>query len=292
MNNCIVASARIERYSFLLRQTRVFFDDFASEVRCQALVTDRARDSFVIGEDKYLLRSYALPITAYTCQIGNSYCIQRVFRNNEEVSPFHLSEFDILECGLRHTSNEEAMAVVEKFISHLCAELSEKYRIPREMSDACREKFQRITYADALKYIVSIQDNDLYHSPGPGYIVDLSHSLNNLNPLFLTDFPYSRTSWASSLKSPGFTTRFNLMCPYVGEIAEGSERNLDQGYFQAKFTALGIDDKLSWYRQALKPDVGPVTVFAIGLERLAMWLFGYSDIRECNPNASQLGAEE
>ena len=286
MNNRFTINDRIKLYSLLLKITRDYFNEFACEVRCHAVANGNPRDSFVIDGDKYLLRSYALPMTAYACQLGNSYCIQRAFRNNEEISSFHLTEFDVLECGMCYTSTEESMVVIEKFIRHLCLRISESYDISQEIFDSCKENFQRITHANALTHIVSIQHNDLYHSPGPGYVVDLSHSLNNLNPLFLTDIPYSRTSWASSLKAPGISTRFNLMCPYVGEIAEGSERNLDQKHFQTKLTTLGIYDKLSWYIQSLKQDVGPVTVFAIGLERLAMWLFGYSDIRECNPTFS------
>lgn len=283
-----------KRYSFLLKFSRDFFSQIALEVRCPNIAKGKARDSFQVlsKQDIYLLRSFALPITAYACKIGNVFCIQKAYRDNEEISPFHLSEFDILECGLCYTSCEEAMSIISNFLYSLqkaipLSLISHPVNIEKNLCN-----IQHVKWIDAAQHLCPIEKNDLYHSPGPNHFLDLSHALNNLKPIFLTDIPYSRTSWASTLKAPNISSRFNLLCPDIGEIAEGSERNLDSNFFLKKFTTLGLMDKLGWYQQALDSSKRPLTVFAIGLERLAMWLFGYADIRDCHPFLSPYTPEQ
>lgn len=283
-----------ERYNFLLKYARDYFSKIAIEVRCPSIASGDARDSFQISGEKklYLLRSFALPITAYSCKIGNVFCLQKAFRENEEISPYHLSEFDVLECGLCHTNENTAMDIISDFLYSIQSSIPENLASSSVPSEKITRRFQQIKWMDAANLLCPIVKNDLYHSPGPEHFIDLSHALNNTSPIFLTDIPYSKTSWASTLKAPNISSRFNLLCPRVGEIAEGSERNLDNSFFLHKFSSLGLMDTLGWYQKALDPSMAPLTVFAIGLERLAMWLFGYANIRSCHPFLPALSPEQ
>jgi len=69
----------------------------------------------------------------------------------------------------------------------------------------------------------------------------------------------------------------------VGEVAEGAERLNDAENLENKFINLGLNEQLGWYARSMKYPNSSSVGFGVGLERLAMWLFGLNDIRELNP---------
>lgn len=262
------------KYAWLLNMLRFHFGQFATEIRLPMLGPDLTKGSVSAtnGHRSYCLpQCYTLLVTAKTCQNGNSFCIQRAFRANDCASRFHLQEFDLLECGMTNTSSEQAMATVETIFRDLYG---------RTHRDSCRG-FPRMTWE---KMKVSSQSFKRFDEESPGRIElqDFSHGVKLSKPVFVTNLPWSQSSWATKTVSPGVTTRFNLLVPEVGEIAEGGERLLNRDSMVRLFDKIGLSSQLGWYAESLSSDVDPVSVFAIGIERLAMWLFGYDDIRDCH----------
>lgn len=260
------------KLAWLLDELRLRFQQVALEVRLPMLGPNLTKGGVVAkcGRQSYALpQCHTLLVTAATCRNGNSFCIQRAFRANDVNSRFHLQEFDLLECGLLHTSSEQAMTIIESMLADIRSAMGGKRLQP----------FSRIAWAQMNTSAQSFQIFD-EESPGREELQDFSHGVNLSEPIFLTNLPWTQSSWATATVSPSITTRFNLLVPEIGEIVEGGERLLDQKSLTILFDRIGILSQMGWYADSLSAEVGPVTVFAIGIERLAMWLFGYDDIRE------------
>lgn len=262
------------KLAWLLDELRLRFRQIAIEVRLPMLGPNLTRGGFIAnnGSQSYALpQCYTLLVTAATCLNQNSFCLQRAFRAKDVNSRFHLQEFDLLECGLRHTSSEQAMTIIETMLAEISSMMDRKPWKP----------FSRVTWTQMKASSQTFQIFD-EESPGRVELQDFSHGVNLAEPIFLTNLPWTQSSWATTTISSGITTRFNLLVPEIGEIVEGGERLLDQESLTALFDRIGLSSQMGWYANALSADVGPVTVFAIGIERLAMWLFGYDDIRYCH----------
>lgn len=262
------------KYTWLLNMLRFHFGQFATEIRLPLLGPKLTRGGITAtnGQCSYSLpQCYTLLVTAKTCRDGNCFCIQRAFRANDCASRFHLQEFDLLECGMANTSSEQAMVAVESILR----DLYEK----THRGSCCG--FPRMTWEQMKVSSRTFKHFD-EESPGQIELQDFSHGQKLTEPVFVTNLPWSQSSWATKTVSSGVTTRFNLLVPEVGEIAEGGERLLARDSMSRLFDKIGLSSQLGWYAESLSSDVAPVSVFAIGIERLAMWLFGYDDIQNCH----------
>lgn len=270
------------QYSWLLSELRSFVGAKAKEITTPSIIAGDAKGSMPIclnGEVAHLARSNVLHLMAVAAELGNCYSIQRVFREEREVTKFHLAEFDLLDSVFVRSGMEDVMSFIETMISQVrdraAIEFGEDAVAPLATKD-----FARIDWKHAVK------------EAGERKVDDFSHEILYDAPYFILNLPNGQVSWALKDSEDGMKRSFNLILPSSGEVAEGGERDLNGRKLQFKFERIGRSKQLGWYAKAVSQIDGPVVSFGIGIERLAMWLFKKDDISEVNLFYRKLGFSE
>ena len=111
-------------------------------------------------------------------------------------------------------------------------------------------------------------------------------------PVFVTNFPRSIASWTARPVDENHARSFNLLLPGVGETAEGAERQTRQDWMAQKIKLAGVEEQLRWYPAMMPYTDFQLTSMGLGVERLAMWLFGCSNIRDLKPIYRDTGFSE
>lgn len=270
------------QYSWLLSELRSFVGAKAKEITTPSIIAGDATGSMPIllnGEVAHLARSNVLHLMAVAAKLGNCYSIQRVFREEREVTRFHLSEFDLLDSVFVRSGMEDVMSFIEAMISQVrdraAIEFGEDAVAPLTTKD-----FARIDWRYAVKKVEERK------------VDDFSHEILYNTPYFIVNLPNGQVSWALKDLEDGIKRSFNLILPTSGEVVEGGERDLNVQKLQLKFERIGRSKQLGWYAKAVSQIDGPVVSFGIGVERLAMWLFKKDDISEVNLFYRKLGFSE
>lgn len=224
------------------------------------------------GHQGRLSSSNALFLTVAAGHLGRCYSLERVFRAEPSATSKHLTEFDMLEVALLGSGLDESMNHLEQLvISLLDVEWpsSVMKRILRLRTDVC-VPFKRLSYLDIDKE---------YALNGRG-LGEHERPLASQGPVFVVNFPISIASWASRKYGDRLTYSFNFLLPEIGEVAEGSERDTDVERLKERFHNWHMDRQLGWYANSIRYPDSKISIYGIGIERLAMWLFGVSNIRE------------
>lgn len=283
------------RFAWLLRTLRRFAEEFAVEVCLPTVVAGDARDSWPIdfyGHVAHLTRSNALHLGTVSSSVGSCFCLQRVFRKEPVASRYHLSEFSLFECALTGVDGRECMDCVENMIRKIHCEAFKAFG-DDEVAEIGEMPFEQVDWLDASHKIQDVDKVDFNRSPGADVQIDMSHgNMEKSFPFFLVNLPRGQVSWACKDTQDGRKVSFNLIAPYAGEISEGGERETNREFLIEKFARANRVPQLSWYAYAMGKVDPPLSIFAIGVERLAMWLFKHEDIDEVNMFPRKLGFSE
>ncbi|MFZ2414597.1 MAG: EF-P lysine aminoacylase EpmA [Minisyncoccia bacterium] len=247
--------------------------------------------------------------------IGDVFEITKSFRDNEENSPHHNTEFTILEWYRAYADYTTIMDDLEKLVLSLNKILGCGTRInSNDISIDLKSPWPRLKVNDAFKKWAridlnkcqnlksfkraiqhaklkintkNINDwNDLFYSVFLNY---LEPNFPKDKPLIIYDYPLPQGALAKRKSKNSFwTERFEF---YLGgiemgncfsELTDGSEQEARFKTEQKIRKDLGkevfqLDKDLI---EALKIGLPPTSGIAIGLDRLFMLLLGLSDLRE------------
>lgn len=250
-----------------------------------------------------------------TSGIGDVFEITKSFRNNEENSPHHNTEFTILEWYRAYADYIKIMDDLEKLVLSLNKVLGRGTQInlngilidlksswPRlKVNDAFKKwahidlnKCQDLkSFKEAIQHAKlkistrNIDDwNDLFYSIFLNY---LEPNFPKNKPLIIYDYPLPQGALAKRKSKNSFwVERFEF---YLGgieigncfsELTDGSEQEARFKTEQKIRKGLGkvvfpLDKNLI---EALKIGLPPTSGIAIGLDRLFMLLLGLSDLKE------------
>lgn len=224
------------------------------------------------GHQGRLSSSNALFLTVAAGHLGHCYSLERVFRAEPSSTSKHLTEFDMLEVALLGSGIDESMDQLERLIASLLNvewPSSVMERILRLRKDVCIP-FRKVPYLDIEKE---------YGLNGRGLGAH-ERSIASRGPVFVVNFPQGISSWASRKYNGRLTHSFNLLLPDIGEVAEGSERDTDVYALEERFKEWHMKRQLGWYGKGIRYPNARISIYGLGIERLAMWLFGVSNIRE------------
>ena len=271
----------LQAYSFLLCKIREHLGRAGYvEVRLPCVhFGHMKKDCFPLeffGKPARLSSSNALFSNAFAMQLVRVYSIQRCFRAEKSRTRKHLAEFDMLEVTTLCSVLEEEMQRVEDLVLALIDIIGESefaaLLLP-EVTASAKLPFRRLSYA-------SVEAD--YNLAGKGLGCH-DVVIAGKAPVFVTHFPEAIGSWTAESLGHGCSASFNLLLPNAGEVAEGAQRHNDKIALMAKFRALGLEDQLGWYAQSISYAECRSTGFGLGVERLAMWLFGVRNIRALQP---------
>jgi len=267
-------------YACMLHGIRSYFADKRYlEVRLPTIhFGDRKGEQFrfeFFGLPARLTSSNALFADVYAMQMGPVYSIQKCFRAEKSHTRKHLAEFDMLEAAIPDAEIDEGMRVIEDLVRAVVCGIdsSEFAGLLRIDRGSFGGPFKRERY-DVVAERLGITGRGLGQ---------WEESVAGDAPLFVVGFPRGLASWTAESIDNQYTASFNLLLPNVGEVAEGSQRAHDVKQLQVKFHALGLNKQLGWYADAIAYPECRSAGFGMGLERLAMWLFGLKNIRQVHP---------
>ena len=273
-------------YAWLLSALRSRLTD-AIELRPPSISLGMAKDSFMFdyfGKVARLLGSHALYCTLGAIRYGRCYSVARVFRRETAVSSRHLREFDLFQYGALDADVGECMDFTEGVLRSLYRDAESAW------SCSCSLKlpddpFARISWDDLRRQTPLTVSDDNVASCENVFLKDLWRKCPL--PVFVTEIPSRFASWTASRDGRDRTTTFNLIAPNIGELAEGSRRNTRVSELRERLcNSNALCRQFDWYFTGLTYEDIPVSVVGVGVERMAMWLFGVSEIARIRPFTS------
>lgn len=265
-------------YSWLLRSIRHFLDSEGFvEVRPPSIHFGIDRHASIpldfFGLPARLTSSNALYLNIFALHLCRVFSLQPCFRAESFWSNKHLAEFDLLEIAWLEVDLETIMDLLERMLKQLGSAACERKECAARIREDISRPFRRLTYDEiAEKYGIQGKELGRYE-----------RQISEDGPVFVVDFPIQLASWSAEPSRDGYAKSFNLLMPQVGEVAEGSAKETRIDLLNAKFANLGMGKQLGWYsRHFLYPGCR-LAGFGLGVNRLAMWLFGVTNIRRLNP---------
>lgn len=225
------------------------------------------------NEQARLIGGNALMVNALALKVGKCYCINRMFRREKNYDFRHLAEYDLFEICHKNLTLSRGIdlchAIIIEVVESLLDSKYKLYIAPRVLEDVAKP-FRRVTYSEIH---CPVDKNDANQTS------DWELAIAELGPVFVTHYPKYLSSWSSDLLPSGFTASFNLLLPGIGEIADGSQRTHNLNRFR-DMNSIMVQNRLQWYINEISANTFPTVGFGLGLERLAMWLFGWQDVRD------------
>ena len=209
--------------------------------------------------------------------IGNCFEIIRCFRNEEEVSSLHNTEFTMLEWYRINADYTDVMSDFEDFFLKIIG--SDKLNYQGQTFDI-KKPWPRISVAEAFKKfagkdVLKVSDEDFYKI----FFNEIEPALaKSKKPFFIYDYPISQASLSRPAKDPRFAERFEVFLAGVelgncfSELTDAAEQLKRFERDKRERKGLGkseypIDMDLI---EALKSGLPPVSGIAVGVDRLIM----------------------
>ena len=230
-------------------------------------------------------------------RLGRVYTIAPAFRAERSSTKRHLSEFWRVECLVPALELEDIVKVMERLITSICRylskEASEELHILKRDLSGINTPFPRISYSKAIEVL---QEEAIGIFRGQEIDAKREEHLSRKfdKPFFISHFPMGAQTFF--FKSCPQRTELALVADLLapegyGEIATCGQMIDDFEELLRKLRAEGIDEKsYQWHLELKKIVQYSYSGFAIGIERLLMWMCGLKCIKETTmfPRSPQL----
>ncbi|GMT20914.1 hypothetical protein PFISCL1PPCAC_12211, partial [Pristionchus fissidentatus] len=257
-----------------------------------------AKDDSFFGHDVFLSVSSQLHLEAVTAGISRVYTIARAFRAEKNQSSTHMSEFSMLEIEVSLCESlDEIMDIAESYIRAMARELCSTGDASTASGDAGAlgaysdmarqlfgslskmERIPRIRHAEALRVLKEI-GHKLPESGALSRSAELALVYHFHGPVFVTHFPADQKPFYMKRTEQGETESFDLLCPFVGELAGGSLRVSTREQLERQCPDGKLPEALKWYAAMRERGKPPSGGFGIGFERLLQTLLEIRNIKD------------
>jgi asparaginyl-tRNA synthetase len=226
-------------------------------------------------------------LEVFMARLGKVYTITPAFRAERLSTKRHLTEFWRVECLVPLHNLADIMEVLEMLITDVCRylakEATEELHILKRDLSSINLPFPRISYNEAIE-ILQEDGTSLFW----GQEIEAEHeehlSKKSDKPLFISHYPL------------GVQTFFLKSCPQKKELALVADLLAPEGYGEIATCGQMIDDveeltsklrfertvgqNYRWYLNLKRTIAYPYSIFAIGIERLLMWICGLKHVGE------------
>ncbi|KAF9010280.1 hypothetical protein BDQ17DRAFT_1300040 [Cyathus striatus] len=264
----------------------------------------------------FLTVSHQLHLEALATSLSRVYTLSPCFRAERSQTGRHLAEFWMLEAEWAFLTGHDVNDVcsfVEGCLRNIVGGLTKdtwsedlqelwkdgdlRKRDALQSAFSINQPWTRISYTDAVKEL-QIQHKVAAFDfvPQWGRAIQSEHErwiAENLvnGPVFITDYPTSLKPFYMRANDDGKTVGcFDLIVPFVGELAGGSIREERPVVLRGKMRDAGLDmnpedadGSYSWYEELRRWGGAPHAGFGMGFERLVGWVGGIPNVRECVP---------
>ena len=260
---------------------------------------DYANDFF--GKHACLTVSGQLHVEPFALALNKVYTFGPTFRAENSNTPYHASEFWMIEPEMAFCDLKQDMAVMEAMLKYVIKDVLENAKdelkflndfvvethdLITKLETVANSDFKVITYTEAVDYILNsgekfenqIKWGDDFFKEHEIYICDKVAK----GPVFLIDFPKDIKAFYMKINPDGKTVAAcDLLVPGVGELIGGSQREENYDVLVKKMDDMGMErETLEWYLDLRKFGGVVHSGFGLGLERLLMYVTGISNIRD------------
>jgi asparaginyl-tRNA synthetase len=262
--------------------------------------TDPPGEFEFFSKPSYLTVSSQLHLEALSSAISRVYTVSPCFRAERSQTGRHLAEFWMLEAEWAYIREVgDVCRVVEASVKDVLRERNTEDMLVlwkgkdeaklKALEDASRLEgsWTRMTYAEAIGEL-SKHEPEFQYKVAWGTALQSEHEkwLSEKitgGPVFVTDYPAALKPFYMRRNDDGRTVAcFDLLIPYVGELAGGSLREERVGILEESLVTHGLEkSEYEWYADLRRYGGAPHGGFGLGLERLIGWISGIDNIREC-----------
>jgi asparaginyl-tRNA synthetase len=261
---------------------------------------DFSQDFF--GKQSYLTVSGQLNVETYAHGLSKVYTFGPTFRAENSNTSRHAAEFWMVEPEIAFCVLEENMVWAESFLKRLITD------VLRDCADDIAFFNEHIdkTLLDTLNHVVTsnfirlsyTEAVDILQKSGKkfDYKVDWGTDLQSeherylteehfKSPVILYDYPRQIKAFYMKVNGDGRTVRaMDVLCPKVGEIIGGSEREWNLDILENRMKEMQLDaEAYRWYLDLRRFGSVPHSGFGLGLERALMFITGMANIRDVLP---------
>lgn len=258
------------------------------------------------GKHACLTVSGQLHVEPFALALGKVYTFGPTFRAENSNTPYHASEFWMIEPEMAFCDLKGDMAVMEAMLKYVINDVLanaadelkflndfvvETHDLIKKLETVANSDFKVITYTEAVDYLLNA-DVKFENPVEWGMDFFKEHEMYICEkvakgPVFLIDFPKEIKAFYMKINADGKTVAAcDLLVPGVGELIGGSQREENYDVLVKKMEDMNIErDTLEWYLDLRKFGGVVHSGFGLGLERLLMYVTGVSNIRDVIPYA-------
>lgn len=258
------------------------------------------------GRHACLTVSGQLHVEPFALALGKVYTFGPTFRAENSNTPYHASEFWMIEPEMAFCDLKGDMAVMEAMLKYVIKDVLENaadelkflndfvvetHDLIQKLETVANSDFKVITYTEAVDYLKNSGEKFEYpvewgmdfYKEHEIYICEKVAK----GPVFLIDFPKEIKAFYMKINPDGKTVAAcDLLVPGVGELIGGSQREENYDVLVKKMDDMGIEkETLEWYLDLRKFGGVVHSGFGLGLERLLMYVTGVANIRDVIPYA-------
>lgn len=258
-----------------------------------------AEDFF--GKHACLTVSGQLHVEPFALAMNKVYTFGPTFRAENSNTPYHASEFWMVEPEMAFCDLKGDMAVMEAMLKYVIKDvmdtcpdelqflndrIDEKHALISKLESVVNSDFKVITYTEAVDYLKN--SGEKFEFPVEwGMDFAKEHEIYICEkvakgPVFLIDFPKEIKAFYMKINPDGKTVAAcDLLVPGVGELIGGSQREENYDVLVKKMDDMGMEkETLEWYLDLRKYGGVVHSGFGLGLERLLMYVTGIANIRD------------
>ena len=253
------------------------------------------------GKHACLTVSGQLHVEPFALSFGKVYTFGPTFRAENSNTPYHASEFWMIEPEMAFCDLGGDMQVMEAMLKYVISDVLEncrdeldflnsfvveKHDLITKLESVVSSDFKVITYTEAVEEL--IRSGVKFENPVSwGMDFNKEHEVYICEeiakgPVFLIDFPKDIKAFYMKLNPDGRTVAAcDLLVPGVGELIGGSQREESYEKLSARMDEMKMErDTLEWYLDLRRYGGVVHSGFGLGLERLLMYVTGIGNIRD------------
>jgi len=264
---------------------------------------DYAQDFF--SKPTFLTVSGQLSVENYCCALSDVYTFGPTFRAENSHTSRHLAEFWMIEPELAFADLYDVMDCAEDYLKFCIRAVFENHKADLEFFDDRIEKglikrlenlldnpFGRLSYTEAIEVLQKEEKMGKKFEVKVEWGIDLGSEHERFlaekiynKPVIVYNYPSNIKAFYMRRNEDGKTCcAMDILCPNVGEVVGGSQREERLTVLDDVIKELGLDpQEYWWYRELRKYGTVPHGGFGLGFERLIMLCTGIENIRDTIP---------
>jgi asparaginyl-tRNA synthetase len=262
--------------------------------------TDYTKDFF--GRSANLTVSGQLEAEVFALAFKKTYTFGPTFRAENSNTARHASEFWMIEPEIAFADINDNMDLAEDMVKYVVNYVLENAGEEMEffnnfvekglldkLSNVVNSEFARITYTEAVDYLMKNNDNFEYPVKwGTDIQTEHERYLSEKifkRPVFVVNYPKEIKAFYMRMNEDNKTVAaMDLLVPGIGELIGGSQREERLEFLERRMEEMGVPkDDMWWYLELRKYGGVKHSGYGLGFERLIMYLTGMGNIRDVIP---------